>query len=58
MGDFAAVLCQSDEIDLDTGTYRILSLDALILAKRAMTRPRDRAAVLQLESIRERLASG
>jgi hypothetical protein len=32
-----------------------LTLDALIRAKRAMGRPRDLHAVLELEAIRERL---
>jgi hypothetical protein len=33
----------------------VLTLDALILAKRATGRPRDLHAVLELEAIRERL---
>ena len=45
---------------LDTdwgGTCWILSIDALILAKEAMGRQRDREAALQLRAIRERQQS-
>ena len=55
VGDFEAVLAQSEEIDLDFGSCRIVTIDALIEAKRVMDRPRDREAVLQLTAIRERL---
>jgi hypothetical protein len=34
---------------------RVLDLDAMIDAKRAMKRPRDLHAVLELEAIREKL---
>jgi hypothetical protein len=55
VGDFEAVLAQSEEIDLDFGSCRIVTIEALIEAKRAMDRPRDREAVLQLTAIQERL---
>lgn len=54
VGDFEDVLAGSMEIELEVGTCRILTVDALITAKRAMDRPRDAEAVLQLEAIRER----
>jgi hypothetical protein len=54
VGSFAAVKKQSVVIDLGFGKCRVLGLDALIKAKRAMGRPRDREAVIQLEAIRAR----
>lgn len=54
LGDFEEVLAQSEEIELDFGPCRIVTIDALIKAKRAMNRPRDREAVLQLTAIKER----
>ena len=44
----------SDTILLDGTEIRVLTLDALIVAKRAMGRPRDLHTVLELEVIRER----
>ena len=58
IGGFEKVVEASEEIDLPFGRCRILSLDAAIEAKKAMDRPRDREAVLQLEAIRERLHEG
>jgi hypothetical protein len=52
IGDFEAARQQSVEIDLGGEQIRVLSLDALIAAKSAMTRDRDRAAVEQLRRIR------
>ena len=53
IGDFDAVLRQSVEVRLPFGPARLLSLDALIKAKKAMNRPRDIEAVKQLEAIRK-----
>jgi hypothetical protein len=39
------------EIDLGTGTCRVLSLDALIAAKAAMGRPKDQEVIKQLNAI-------
>lgn len=58
VGDYAACLACSEPIDLDGAVIRVLTLDALIIAKRAMGRPRDLHAVLELEAIRERLGEG
>jgi hypothetical protein len=58
VGDYAACLACSEPIDLDGTVIRVLTLDALIDAKRAMGRPRDLRAVLELEAIRERLRRG
>jgi hypothetical protein len=55
IGDYAACLVESEPIEIDGATIRVLTLDALIRAKRAMGRPRDLHAVLELEAIRERL---
>lgn len=54
LGNFTAVKKQSVVIETDFGKCRVLGLDALIKAKRAMDRPRDREAVVQLEAIRAR----
>lgn len=54
LGDHAACLTRSEPIDIDGSVIRVLTLDALIDAKRAMGRPRDLHAVLELEAIRER----
>ena|SRR5258706_501071 len=54
VGNFAAVKKQSVLIEMEFGKCRVLGLDALIKAKRAMNRPRDRQALLQLETIRAR----
>lgn len=57
IGDFAAALGGSEEVELPFGLCRILTLDSLIAAKAATNRPRDRDARLQLESIREQTAT-
>ena len=54
VGDFDAVKKESITIKLPSGACRILGIDALIRAKEAVGRPRDKEAVLQLKAIRER----
>ena len=54
IGDFSEVKRRSVEIELPFGRCRILTLDALIEAKKAMGRPRDEETVLQLTAIAER----
>ncbi len=54
IGGYAECLAQSEIIDLDGLPVRVLTLDALITAKRAMGRPKDLHAVLELEAIREK----
>ena len=56
IGDFEAVLDQSEEILLRAVPFRLLRIEALIRAKEAMRRPKDRETVLQLRAIRERRA--
>lgn len=55
LGDFAqcSPLCES--VVVDGVNMKVLGFDALITAKRAMGRPRDLHAVLELEAIREKL---
>ena len=55
LGGYVECLAQSESVDLDGTSVRVLTLDALITAKRAMGRPRDLHAVLELEAIREKL---
>jgi hypothetical protein len=54
VGGYDEVAEQSVELDLPSGRCRVLNLDALIAAKQAMGRPRDREAILQLRAIKER----
>lgn len=54
VGDYAAVRRCSVRLRLPAGSCRILSLSALIRAKEAMGRPRDREAVVQLRAIAEK----
>ena len=58
VGGFAEVLRHSEPVTLSWGVCRVLGIETLIEAKRAMGRPRDREAVVQLEGIRERRNSG
>jgi hypothetical protein len=55
IGGYAECFSRSEGVDLDGCEIRVLTLDALVEAKRAMGRPRDLHAVLELEAIRERL---
>ncbi|MEI6149874.1 MAG: nucleotidyltransferase [bacterium] len=56
IGDFPEVKRRSVVIRLPFGRCRLLALDALIEAKKAMGRPRDKESVLQLRAIQERQA--
>ncbi len=53
VGNYDQVRQSSCQISLPGGTCRVLDLDALIESKKAMNRPRDLEAVLQLETIRD-----
>lgn len=55
VGDFGYCLANSTPVPIGGAEIRVLSLDALIASKRAMGRPRDLHAVLELEAIREQL---
>jgi hypothetical protein len=52
VGDYASVAMASIEVEAEGVRLRILGIDALISAKKAMNRPRDREAIIQLEAIR------
>ena len=54
IGGYDDVLSKTEELVLDIGTCRVLTLDALIQAKQAMDRPRDQEAVRQLLAIKEK----
>ena len=58
LGGYEDCLAQSEAVDLDGAEVRVLTLDALITAKRAMGRPRDLHAVMELEAIREMRQAG
>ncbi len=55
IGDFEQVVKVSRKIETDGLTLNTLTIDALIGAKEAMRRPRDRQAVIQLKAIREQI---
>ena len=51
IGGFQDVNKQSETINLDGQTCRILHIEALIVAKKAMGRPKDIETIHQLETI-------
>jgi hypothetical protein len=53
LGNYHAALIQSEEFTVAGRPCRILTLEAIIKAKEAMNRPRDKEAVRQLYLIRE-----
>jgi hypothetical protein len=53
IGGYEDVLQRSVLINLPFGPCRVLGIEALIVAKEAMDRPRDRAAAIQLRAIKE-----
>ncbi len=53
LGDCDEVAKASQTIEIDGMPLRVLKIDALIVAKEAMNRPRDREAVRQLKAIKE-----
>ena len=54
VGEFVEVLKQSEPATLFGQPARILTLDALIAAKRATGRRKDQEALLELEALREK----
>jgi hypothetical protein len=54
IGDYQSAFEQSIAIDFDGYPCRVLSIDALIRAKKAVGRPRDLMAVAELEAIQEK----
>ncbi len=57
LGPFSRLADRTELIKLFGKKCRILTIDALIQAKEAMDRPKDRQAVLELRAIREKLQS-
>ena len=53
VGDFEKVKEKSQTIEVDGVKMRVLNIEALIEAKKAMNRPRDRQMVDQLEKIKK-----
>jgi hypothetical protein len=53
IGDYRKVKRASGVVEIKNSNIHVLSLDALIEAKKAMKRPRDREAILQLEAIKK-----
>jgi hypothetical protein len=53
IGNYQKVNQASEVIRVEDMKLRVLQLDALIKTKKAMNRPRDREAVLQLEAIKK-----
>ena len=53
LGGFDALANASQTIEIDGMSVRVLTIDALIAAKEAMNRPRDREAIRQLRAIKE-----
>lgn len=49
LGDYAICIGKSQEVDLGGFTIRILTREALIVAKKAMGRPKDLQTVAHLE---------
>lgn len=53
LGGYDQVKQASVPIEVEGRQFRVLSIDALITAKEAMNRPRDREAVRQLKAMRQ-----
>ncbi len=53
VGDYQSVFAHSEQVDAYSIAFRILDLPSLIRAKRAVGRPKDREALLELEVLRE-----
>jgi hypothetical protein len=58
VGSYDTVLQNSVNFRLSYGDFRVLNLDAAILSKEAVGRPRDLEAAKQLRAIRERARTG
>ena len=53
IGDYQQVKLSSKVVEVENIHIRVLSVDALIESKKAMNRPRDKEAILQLEAIKK-----
>jgi hypothetical protein len=57
VGEYSEVEQHTIQVDLDGAPCRVLDLDTLITAKKAMNSPKDHQVVIELEAIRKRLRS-
>lgn len=53
IGDYQHVKLVSEQIEIEGMSLRVLAIDALIEAKQAMNRPRDREAIRQLKALKK-----
>lgn len=53
VGDYAAALAASEQVELFGATFDVLTLDALIASKRTAGRPKDLLVLPELEALRE-----
>ena len=53
IGDYAAALAASQPVELFGNSFDVLTLDALIISKRAAGRPKDFQVLPELEALRE-----
>lgn len=53
VGDYAAALAASEQVELFGASFDVLTLDALIASKRAAGRPKDLLVLPELEALRE-----
>jgi hypothetical protein len=58
LGDYEALLSHSEDLELFGRSVKVLTLEGLILAKRAVARPQDLADIAALEALRDLRASG
>jgi hypothetical protein len=56
IGDYPEVARHAIHVSIGGADCRVLALDTLIQAKKALNLPKDRQAILELEAIRERLS--
>ncbi len=56
VGDYNAVLEQSEAAEFPFGICPVLKIDSLIRAKEAIGRPQDMLVVTQLRAIQEKIA--
>lgn len=52
LGDYSRTKQESELVEVEDMKIRVLNLEALIKSKRALNRPRDKTAIMQLESIK------
>jgi hypothetical protein len=58
VGDYQEVARRAVSVSIGGAECRVMDLDTLIRAKKALNLPKDRQAILELEAIRERLPRG